>query len=76
MDRLMGYGLTGTIGISGSTIASAIVGDPFPVVVPAIAAGAVIAGHHLRERRADRDAAGVEDDQDDDPLGMREEMDA
>ncbi len=71
----MGYGLTGTIGVSGSTIASAIVGDPFPVVVPTIAAGAVVALHHVRNRDA---GAGVEqdDDQEDDPLGMREEMEA
>ncbi len=70
----MGYGLVGTIGVSSSTIASAVVGDPFPVVVPSIVAGAVVAGHHLRERRD----AGVEDDrgepeQDDDPLGMHDE---
>jgi len=76
MDRTLGYGLVGTIGVSGSTIASALVGDPFPVVVPAIVAGAVVASHHVRHRQADRDGAGVEqgDDQDDDPLGIKDQM--
>ncbi|ELZ30588.1 hypothetical protein C475_00560 [Halosimplex carlsbadense 2-9-1] len=79
MDRTLGYGLVGTIGVSASTIASAIIGDPFPVVVPSIVAGAVVAGHHLRERRA---GDGVEhdhaDDQEesDDPLGIADEMEA
>ncbi|QLH77189.1 hypothetical protein HZS55_07725 [Halosimplex rubrum] len=80
MDRIMGYGLVGTIGVSASTIASAIVGDPFPVVVPSIAAGALVAGHHLRERRDDQGAGVEEPDEDDtdrvdvgDPLGMHDE---
>ncbi|WP_135363855.1 hypothetical protein [Halosimplex halophilum] len=85
MDRTLGYGLVGTIGVSASTIASAVVGDPFPVVVPSIAAGAVVAGHHLRERRDARDAQleddrGESDQEDDpdrvdvgDPLGMHDE---
>lgn len=50
MDRILSYGLVGTIGISASTISAAIVGDPFPVVVPAIVAAAVIAAHHVRNR--------------------------
>jgi len=75
MDQTLSYGLVGTIGVSGSTIASAIIGNPFPVVVPTVTAGAVIAGHHVRQRQADRDDAGVEDEpeQDDDPLGMHSE---
>ena len=54
MDRIQSYVLTGTIGVGSSTIASAIVGDPFPVVVPAAVAGLGIAAHHVRER--DREA--------------------
>ncbi|WP_459192089.1 hypothetical protein [Halosimplex sp. J119] len=72
MERTLGYGLVGTIGVSGSTIASAIVGDPFPVVVPAVVAFAVIALHHLRQRQADADDV-EQPDEDDDPLGMHSE---
>ncbi|EMA25303.1 hypothetical protein C442_02556 [Haloarcula amylolytica JCM 13557] len=50
----------GVIGVSGSTIASAVVGDPFPVVVPAIVAAAVIGAHHVKER----DTTAGADDQD------------
>ncbi|EMA20097.1 hypothetical protein [Haloarcula argentinensis] len=60
MDRTLSYGLVGCIGISASTIASAVVGDPFPVVVPAIVAAGVIGAHHVRER----DTAAGADDQD------------
>ncbi|GGM40379.1 hypothetical protein [Haloarcula argentinensis] len=60
MDRILSYGLVGTIGVSASTIASAIVGDPFPVVVPAIVAAGVIGAHHVKERDTDAGA----DDQD------------
>jgi hypothetical protein len=60
MDRTLSYGLVGTIGVSASTVASAIVGDPFPVVVPAIAAASVIGAHHVKER----DTAAEADDQD------------
>jgi len=49
----MGYGLLGTIGVSASTIASAIVGQPFPVVVPVLFAAAVVAGHHVRTKDSD-----------------------
>jgi len=51
----MGYGLIGVIGISASTIASAIVGQPFPVVVPTICAAIVVAVHHVRTRDTDPD---------------------
>jgi len=50
LDTLMGYALLGTIGISASTIASAIVGQPFPVVVPMVFAAAVVAAHHVRTK--------------------------
>ena len=50
MDRILSYGLVGTIGVSASTISAAIVGNPFPVVVPAIVAAGVIGAHHVRER--------------------------
>ena len=49
----MGYGLLGTIGVSASTIASAVVGQPFPVVVPMLFAAAVVAGHHVRTKDTD-----------------------
>jgi len=57
------YGLTGTVGMSATTIASAQVGDPLPVVIPALVAGAAVAGHHITERRAESD--DQEDDRDD-----------
>ena len=60
MDRILSYGLVGTIGVSASTISAAIVGDPFPVVVPAIAAAGVIGAHHVKER----DTVAGADDQD------------
>ncbi|MDQ2073494.1 hypothetical protein RBH20_13200 [Haloarcula sp. H-GB4] len=60
MDRILSYGLVGTIGVSASTIASAVVGDPFPVVVPAIIAAGVIGAHQVKER----DTAAGADDQD------------
>ncbi|MBX0325579.1 hypothetical protein EGH21_21375 [Halomicroarcula sp. F13] len=50
MERTLSYGLVGTIGVSASTISAAVVGDPFPVVVPALVGGTVIAGHHVRHR--------------------------
>jgi len=50
LDTLMGYGLLGTIGVSASTIASAIVGKPFPVVVPILFAGIAVAAHHVRTK--------------------------
>ncbi|MBV0903909.1 hypothetical protein [Haloarcula salina] len=50
MDRILSYGLVGTIGVSASTISAAVVGDPFPVVVPAVAATGVIGAHHVRDR--------------------------
>jgi len=49
----MGYGLLGTIGISASTIASAIVGKPFPVVVPMLFAALAVAAHHVRTKDSD-----------------------
>lgn len=63
MDRLLGYGLTGTIGLAGTTIAAAIVGNPIPVVVPAVAAGGAIAAHHIHQSR-DADAVEQTDDTD------------
>jgi len=60
MDRILSYGLVGSIGVSASTISAAIVGDPFPVVVPAIAAAGVISAHHVKER----DTTTGADDQD------------
>ncbi|EMA34382.1 hypothetical protein [Haloarcula japonica] len=58
MDRILSYGLVATIGVSASTIASAVIGDPFPVVVPAIVAAGVIGVHHVKERDT---AAGADD---------------
>jgi len=53
LDTLMGYGLVGTIGISASTIASAVVGRPFPVVVPTVCAAVVVAVHHVQTKDTD-----------------------
>mgnify|MGYP007042728314 CR=1 FL=1 len=49
----MGYGLVGTIGVSASTIASAVVGRPFPVVVPTVCAAVVVAVHHVKTKDTD-----------------------
>ncbi|KOX93414.1 hypothetical protein AMS69_05675 [Haloarcula rubripromontorii] len=59
MDRILSYGLMGVIGVSGSTIAAAIIGSPLPVVSPAVLAGGIIAAHHAREK--DTDAATDDD---------------
>ncbi|ACV46590.1 MULTISPECIES: hypothetical protein [Halomicrobium] len=64
LDTLLGYGLLGTIGVSASTIAAAVVGQPFPVVVPTIFAAAVVAAHHVRTKDSD-----PSDDQLDDATG-------
>ncbi|WP_206039148.1 hypothetical protein [Halomicrobium mukohataei] len=53
LDTLMGYGLVGTIGVSASTVASAVVGKPFPVVVPTVCAAAVVAVHHVKTKHTD-----------------------
>ena len=60
MNRILSYGLIGTVGVSASTIASTVVGDPFPVVVPAIVAAGSIGAHHVKER----DTTSGADDQD------------
>ncbi|MBO4249524.1 hypothetical protein IL252_17085 [Halomicrobium sp. IBSBa] len=64
LDTLLGYGLLGTIGVSASTIASALVGQPFPVVVPTIFAAAVVAAHHVRTNDSDDDQLDDATDQD------------
>jgi len=53
MDRILSYGLMGVIGVSGSTIAAAIIGSPLPVVSPAVLAGGIIAAHHVRQQETD-----------------------
>ncbi|KZX47075.1 hypothetical protein [Haloarcula sp. K1] len=58
MDRILSYGLMGVIGISGSTIAAAVIGSPLPVVSPAVVAGGVIAAHHAQQKDT---AAGADD---------------
>jgi len=59
-DRLLWYGLTGTVGMGATTIASAVVGDPIPVVIPAIIAFGSIALHHVRQRDAGESDADQE----------------
>jgi len=59
MDRILSYGLMGVIGVSASTIASAVIGDPVPVVSPAVLAGGIIAAHHVRQQETD---AATDDD--------------
>nr|WP_206039204.1 hypothetical protein [Halomicrobium mukohataei] len=56
--------MLGTIGISASTIASALVGQPFPVVVPTIFAAAVVAAHHVRTNDSADDQLDDATDQD------------
>ena len=53
MDRTLSYGLMGVIGVSASTIAAAVIGDPVPVVSPAVLAGGIIAAHHVRQQETD-----------------------
>lgn len=60
MDRILGYGLTLTIGIGATTIAAAVVGNPIPVVIPAGVAGGAVGVHH--KRHSDDGPASDDDD--------------
>jgi|AntDeeMinimDraft_5_1070356.scaffolds.fasta_scaffold02331_5 hypothetical protein len=57
MDDILSYLLVGTIGLGATTIASAVVGDPLPVVLPAMLAVLGVAGHYHQHRDADDDEA-------------------
>jgi hypothetical protein len=50
MDRILSYGLMGVIGVSASTIAAAVIGEPLPVVSPVVVAGGIIAAHHAQQK--------------------------
>jgi len=61
MDDLLSYLLVGTIGLGATTIASAIVGDPLPVMLPAVLAVLGVAGHYHQNRDATDDEADQTD---------------
>jgi hypothetical protein len=48
MDRFCVYSGLLVVGLSSTTIAAAVVGRPVPVVIPAVAATLLVAGHHVR----------------------------
>jgi len=82
MNKLLAYGHILTVGVGAATIAAAVVGEPIPVVTPAVAAGLAVAVHHIKAGRhpnsepeaTDVDVEQAVDDveRDDDPLGMFE----
>ncbi|MBX0304737.1 hypothetical protein [Haloarcula salinisoli] len=47
MDRFFGYAGLLVLGLTGTTISSAVAGDPVPVVIPGVAAFVLVALHHV-----------------------------
>jgi len=47
MDRFFGYAGLLVLGLTGTTIASAVAGDPVPVVIPGVGAAVLVAMHHV-----------------------------
>jgi len=60
MDRFFGYAGLLVLGLTGTTIASAVAGDPVPVVIPGVSAAVLVAMHHIVTNERD-------DGPDDDP---------
>ena len=76
MGRFFEYATLLVVGLSGTTVAAAVVGQPIPVVLPAVGAGLLVAVDHVRRNRADRaDAAVLDDDRADDPGGQPDTAD-
>jgi hypothetical protein len=59
MDRFFGYAGLLVVGLCGTTIASAVAGDPVPVVIPGVGAAVLVAMHHVatNERGDDQEAS-------------------
>ena len=55
MERTFRYAQLLLIGISATTISAAVIGQPLPVVGPAVAAGVLVAAHHVHSRERGRD---------------------
>jgi|GEM_PF-1636339 len=55
MDDILSYLLVGTIGLGATTIAAAVVGDPLPVMLPAVLAVLGVAGHYHMHSDADQE---------------------
>ena len=65
MATTFAYAQLLTIGISATTISAAVIGDPLPVVGPAVAAGLLVAGHHVHQRERGDGVDDVEADRPD-----------
>jgi hypothetical protein len=73
MDKIAAYGGILTMGVGFSTAAAATVGDPIPVVAPAVTAAGVGAAAFVRDKQAEGqpderdklDQEGAADERDD-----------
>jgi|GEM_PF-6903771 hypothetical protein len=76
MDRFFGYAGLLVLGLCGTTISSAVAGDPVPVVIPGVGAAVLVALHHVvtneRDDGLDDDRADQEGWTDVYPDGRRE----
>ncbi|WP_324664171.1 hypothetical protein [Haloarcula sediminis] len=61
MDRFFAYATLLVVGLSGTTVAAAVAGDPVPVVIPAVGAAVLVALHHVVTNERDD---GLDDDRD------------
>lgn len=62
MDRFFGYAGLLVVGLSGTTISSAVAGDPVPVVIPGVGAVVLVALHHVvTNERDDNDRDSLTD---------------
>lgn len=57
MQDTLSYLLIATIGLGATTIASAVVGDPLPVVLPALLAVLGVAVHYHQQQSDDEEEA-------------------
>jgi len=62
MDRFFGYATLLVLGLTGTTISSAVAGDPVPVVIPGAGAAVLVALHHVVTN--ERDDGDLDDDRD------------
>lgn len=63
MDRFFGYAGLLVVGLSGTTVAAAVAGDPVPVVIPAVGAAVLVALHHVVTNERG-DEGDLDDDRD------------
>ncbi|SFS00022.1 hypothetical protein SAMN05216559_2297 [Halomicrobium zhouii] len=59
MDDILSYALIITIGLVATTILSALVGAPLPVVLPSIVSVLAVDGHYHMHSNIDQDVADL-----------------